>query len=212
MLPVACKPVVQYVVEEMVDQGLTRFLFITGRDKRSVEDHFDRDPELLRSSFGKRKPGTAGRGGLWTGGGEVFLHPPAYPAGTAYAARNRRRHRRCRGLRGRRSVRRGAGRHHCEVRQPRRVDPKDDQFPLPPRFPLHPSLLWKWILRMCPTTVLSIPRAGPVRTSKSRGIVEKPAVADAPSRLAVAARYVFHPEIFDAIRHTLPGPEPANWS
>jgi UTP--glucose-1-phosphate uridylyltransferase len=48
MLPVGRKPVVQYVVEEMVDQGLKKILFITGKDKRSIEDHFDRDPEVVR--------------------------------------------------------------------------------------------------------------------------------------------------------------------
>ena len=47
MLPVGRRPVVQYVVEEVVDQGMDKILFITGRDKRSIEDHFDRDPELL---------------------------------------------------------------------------------------------------------------------------------------------------------------------
>ena len=46
MLPVGCKPVVQYVVEEMIEQGLDKFLFVTGRKKRSIEDHFDDDPEL----------------------------------------------------------------------------------------------------------------------------------------------------------------------
>jgi UTP--glucose-1-phosphate uridylyltransferase len=46
MLPVGRKPVVQYVVEEVVEQGLKKILFITGKDKRTIEDHFDRDPEL----------------------------------------------------------------------------------------------------------------------------------------------------------------------
>ena len=46
MLPVGRKPVVQYVVEEAIEQGLKKILFITGRDKRTIEDHFDRDPEL----------------------------------------------------------------------------------------------------------------------------------------------------------------------
>ena len=46
MLPVGRKPVVQYVVEEVIDQGLSKILFITGRSKRSIEDHFDRDPDL----------------------------------------------------------------------------------------------------------------------------------------------------------------------
>jgi UTP--glucose-1-phosphate uridylyltransferase len=46
MLPVVDKPVVQYVVEELVRAGITRVLFVTGRRKRAIEDHFDADPEL----------------------------------------------------------------------------------------------------------------------------------------------------------------------
>jgi UTP--glucose-1-phosphate uridylyltransferase len=46
MLPVLDKPVVQYVVEELVASGITRVLFVTGRRKRAIEDHFDADPEL----------------------------------------------------------------------------------------------------------------------------------------------------------------------
>jgi UTP--glucose-1-phosphate uridylyltransferase len=46
MLPVVDKPVVQYVVEELVGAGIQRVLFVTGRRKRAIEDHFDADPEL----------------------------------------------------------------------------------------------------------------------------------------------------------------------
>jgi UTP--glucose-1-phosphate uridylyltransferase len=46
MLPVVDKPVVQYVVEELVRAGIGRVLFVTGRRKRAIEDHFDADPEL----------------------------------------------------------------------------------------------------------------------------------------------------------------------
>lgn len=46
MLPVGRKPVVQYVVEEMEQAGINQVLFVTGRKKWSIEDHFDRDPEL----------------------------------------------------------------------------------------------------------------------------------------------------------------------
>ncbi|MGD0201402.1 MAG: UTP--glucose-1-phosphate uridylyltransferase [Bryobacteraceae bacterium] len=49
MLPVARKPIVQYVVEELVANGVERILFITGRNKSSIEDHFDADPELART-------------------------------------------------------------------------------------------------------------------------------------------------------------------
>ena len=46
MLPVGRKPVVQYVVEEMEQAGINQILFVTGRKKSSIEDHFDRDPDL----------------------------------------------------------------------------------------------------------------------------------------------------------------------
>ncbi len=46
MLPIADKPVVQYVIEELVRAGIARVLFVTGRRKRAIEDHFDAQPEL----------------------------------------------------------------------------------------------------------------------------------------------------------------------
>ncbi len=49
MLPVGRKPVVQYVVEEMEKNGIKQILFVTGRDKTSIENHFDFDHELVRT-------------------------------------------------------------------------------------------------------------------------------------------------------------------
>jgi len=46
MLPVVDKPLIQYAVEEAAAAGITQMIFITGRHKRSIEDHFDRAPEL----------------------------------------------------------------------------------------------------------------------------------------------------------------------
>ena len=46
MLPVVDKPAIQYVVEEAVEAGIDDILIITGRGKRSIEDHFDRNFEL----------------------------------------------------------------------------------------------------------------------------------------------------------------------
>ena len=48
MLPVAKKPVVQYVVEELEANGLKQILFVTGKTKTSIENHFDFDHELIR--------------------------------------------------------------------------------------------------------------------------------------------------------------------
>ena len=89
MLPVACKPVVQYVVEEMVDQGLTRFLFITGRDKRPVEDHFDRDPELLNRLSESENRELLDAVDYGRESARFFLHASAHPSGAAHASRNR---------------------------------------------------------------------------------------------------------------------------
>lgn len=46
MLPVVDKPVIQYVVEELVDAGIEQIIFVTSWHKRAIEDHFDRHPEL----------------------------------------------------------------------------------------------------------------------------------------------------------------------
>jgi len=46
MLPVLDKPVVQYIVEEMVNSGITEIIFVTSSQKRAIEDHFDRDKNL----------------------------------------------------------------------------------------------------------------------------------------------------------------------
>lgn len=46
MLPIVDKPLIQYAVEEAIDAGATKLVFITGSSKRAIEDHFDTDPEL----------------------------------------------------------------------------------------------------------------------------------------------------------------------
>ena len=46
MLPIVDKPLIQYAVEEAIDAGATKLIFITGASKRAIEDHFDSDPEL----------------------------------------------------------------------------------------------------------------------------------------------------------------------
>lgn len=46
MLPIVDKPVIQYVVEELVDAGITDIIIVTGWNKRAIEDHFDTNFEL----------------------------------------------------------------------------------------------------------------------------------------------------------------------
>src|SRR5688572_11485232 len=46
MLPVVDKPLIQYAVEEAAEAGITEMIFVTGRGKRTIEDHFDKAYEL----------------------------------------------------------------------------------------------------------------------------------------------------------------------
>ena len=55
MLPIVDKPLIQYAVEEAAAAGITQMIFITGRHKRSIEDHFDRAPELEAELAAKGK-------------------------------------------------------------------------------------------------------------------------------------------------------------
>ena len=49
MLPIVDKPLIQYAVEEAIEAGATKLVFVTGSSKRAIEDHFDNDPELERA-------------------------------------------------------------------------------------------------------------------------------------------------------------------
>jgi UTP--glucose-1-phosphate uridylyltransferase len=49
MLPIVDKPLIQYAVEEAIDAGATKLIFVTGSSKRAIEDHFDSDPELEKA-------------------------------------------------------------------------------------------------------------------------------------------------------------------
>lgn len=55
MLPIIDKPTIQYIIEEAVNSGIEQILIITGRDKKSIEDHFDKTPSLERHLAEKGK-------------------------------------------------------------------------------------------------------------------------------------------------------------
>lgn len=55
MLPIIDKPIIQYLVEEAVNSGISDVIFVTGRGKRAIEDHFDYTPELELSLLQKNR-------------------------------------------------------------------------------------------------------------------------------------------------------------
>ena len=93
MLPIVDKPLIQYAVEEAAAAGITDMIFVTGRNKRAIEDHFDKAYELETALERKNKDvlldmvrsRAAGRAAL-------HLHPPgraARPRATRCCARSR---------------------------------------------------------------------------------------------------------------------------
>ena len=57
MLPVVDKPLIQYAVEEAAEAGVEEFIFVTGRNKTAIEDHFDHSFELEATLQAKGKTG-----------------------------------------------------------------------------------------------------------------------------------------------------------
>lgn len=49
LLQIIDRPIIQYAVEEVLAAGITKFVFVTGRTKRAIADHFDAAPELERA-------------------------------------------------------------------------------------------------------------------------------------------------------------------
>jgi len=188
MLPVVDRPVVQYVVEEVVAAGISRVLFVTGRRKRAIEDHFDADPELGSD------PLIDPRTGL-----QILYTRQASPAGLGDALRY------------------GgtlAGEHGDGVavalgdtiiesrRSPgilrRLIDAYDRGGVLA-------------AVAVEPVGDAEVSRYGIVEGEERDGVIvasrvlEKPASGETRSRLAIASRYVLGPAVFAALRSTQAG-------
>lgn len=198
MLPVGRKPVVQYVAEELIDAGVRRLLFVTGARKVSIENHFDEDSALidyLRTSGREEELATLG-----------FNQTPA----EYFYTRQRRQ----------------LGLGHAILcarslvgNQPFVVALGDSILGLHGKSQVVAEMLAEYD-RSRPDLVVAIEEVpqshvrrygiiAPGRTEgdriEIRGLVEKPAVEEAPSNLAIAGRYIFNPRVFDELARTPPG-------
>src|SRR5512139_1995644 len=84
MLPVVDKPLIQYAVEEAAAAGITDMIFVTGRNKRAIEDHFDMNPELEGSLVAKPELLKIARSALPAGCRCIYLRQ-AEPLGLGHA-------------------------------------------------------------------------------------------------------------------------------
>lgn len=196
MLPIVDKPLIQYAVEEALAAGITELVFITGRNKRAIEDHFDRVPELEADLEAKGKTELLEilRGLIPANVNCIYTRQPA-PLGLGHAVL-------------------------CAApivgNEPFAVLLADDLLDaqtsvtrqLVEAAHQHDgSILAIQDVAREDTNKYGI-ISGPAvddRTTRVQSIIEKPDPQDAPSTLAVVGRYVLEPEIFDCLRNTQPG-------
>ena len=196
MLPVVDKPAIQYVVEEAGRAGLPDVLFVTGRNKNALENHFDRATELeailMRKGDEERLSKVAESTGLANvhyvrqgdplGLGHAVLRSQAHVAGNSFAV-----------LLGDDII---DHRDHLLERMLQVHDQRDTNVVA--LMEVDPSQAHLYGV----ATVEATDEDDVVRV---RGLVEKPEPGSAPSNLAVVGRYVLKPEIFPVLERTEPG-------
>ena len=196
MLSIVDKPLIQYAVEEAAAAGITDMIFITGRHKRAIEDHFDKAYEIESelASKGKRELLDTVQGVLPAGCRCIYIRQPE-PLGLGHAVL-------------------------CAQPvigdEPFAVLLADDLIDAQP--PVAAQMAERYAAEGCSILgVMEVPRAqtasyGIVSPEKPgaelsaiRALVEKPAPDKAPSTLAVVGRYVLTPRIFDKLTQVQPG-------
>jgi UTP--glucose-1-phosphate uridylyltransferase len=200
MLPVVDKPAIQYVVEEAASAGLRDVLVVTGRSKRTLEDHFDRAPELEAALEAK--------------GDEARL--ASVRASSQLADLHYVRQGEAKGLGHAVLCAKG----HVGD-EPFAVllgdDLIDERDPLLARMVEVQAEHGGSVVALlevphdqvgmygCAQLAEDAESAGEDDVVRLTGMVEKPDPADAPSNLAIIGRYVLHPAVFAVLERTEPG-------
>ena len=197
LLPILDKPIIQFAVEEAIEAGITDLIFVTGRTKRAIEDHFDGNPELETTLLKKGKSDLVG-----------MLRDITPPGVNCIFVRQTE----------------ALGLGHAVLCAEPAVGREPFAVLLPDDFMSGAPKPTEELVRHYETTgkasisVLSVRRDqissygvidpvsnignGPIPFT---GIVEKPDPDEAPSDLAAVGRYVFDPGIFDHLRQLRPG-------
>ncbi|HEV7627467.1 MAG TPA: UTP--glucose-1-phosphate uridylyltransferase GalU [Streptomyces sp.] len=196
MLPVVDKPAIQYVVEEAVTAGLTDVLMVTGRNKRPLEDHFDRNYELEQVLRDKGDAAKLSRVEESSDLATMHYVRQGNPRGLGHAIL-------C------------AAPHVGE--QPFAVLLGDDL--IDPRDPLLAKMTQVReqhggsviaLMEVEPESIHLYGCAAAQPTGEDdvvriSDLVEKPSADEAPSNLAIIGRYVLDPAVFEVLRKTEPG-------
>jgi UTP--glucose-1-phosphate uridylyltransferase len=195
MLAIIDKPAIQYVVEEAVDAGIDDIIIVTSRGKSTMEDHFDRRPELEAELERKGKADDLDEVVRLAELADIHFVRQGEPLGLGHAVNVARKH---------------------VGNEPFVVLLGDDI--MDPRFPVLREMVD--IHERTGASVLSCKEFPPEEISlygcvahdpsvdallHVTDLVEKPPLGEAPSTWAVLGRYVFTPGIFDALDQVKPG-------
>lgn len=195
MLPIVDKPTIQYIVEEAIASGIEEILIITGRNKRAIEDHFDKSIELELELKQKHKDELLNEVIDISNLVDIHYVRQKEPRGLGHAI-------------------------YCARafvgNEPFAVllgdDVVDSQVPCLKQLIDTYSLYKTTILGVQEVQWQDVNKYGIVahkqiedRVYKVQDLVEKPKKEAAPSNLAILGRYIITPHIFDILKNTKPG-------
>ncbi|GGY67584.1 UTP--glucose-1-phosphate uridylyltransferase [Streptomyces olivaceoviridis] len=196
MLPVVDKPAIQYVVEEAVAAGLTDVLMVTGRNKRALEDHFDRNQELERLLRAKGDHGRLEKVRATNDLAALHYVRQGEPKGLGHAVLCAAPH--------------VGDEPFAVLLGDDLIDPRD---PLLARMAEVQGEYGGSVIALMEVDPAQIHLYGCAAVDLTKdsdvvqvtSLVEKPQPGTAPSDLAVIGRYVLSPAVFDVLRDTPPG-------
>ncbi len=197
MLPVVDRPAIQYVVEEAIRAGLNDVLMITGRNKRALEDHFDRVPVLESQLAEQGKDALLKAVEATNKLGELHYVRQGDPKGLGHAV-----------LRGKVHV---GDEPFAVLLGDDLIDEKED---LLSRMVEVQQATGGSVIALMEVPRESISAYGAAAIEavegqdgyvKVTGLVEKPAPEEAPSNYAVIGRYVLSSKVFEVLENTAPG-------
>jgi UTP--glucose-1-phosphate uridylyltransferase len=196
MLPVVDKPAIQYVVEEAVAAGINNVLFVTGRNKESLENHFDRSPSLERTLADRGASDLQSKISGLADLAAMHYVRQGVPMGLGHAVSMAKAH---------------VGNQSFAVLLG--DDLVDAKTPILPAMFEAQAKFGGSILALMevPEDQIHLYGCAAVEPTddpdqvRVTELIEKPAAGTAPSNLAVIGRYVIDPAIFDLLENLAPG-------
>ena len=199
MLPLGRKPCIQYIVEELASVGVTQILFITGQKKRAIEDHFDKDSELTRLLSLSGQKDILEEFKFEDMDVTFFYTRQSIPAGLGHAVSCAKDF--------------VDGEPFIIALGDSVIYSEEKDILLKRMVDCHEKNRGSFVIGTQTVPLEAVHRYGIISPGDNvangvveiKDLVEKPAPQNAPSTLAIAARYIMPPEIFDALDRTSPG-------